>query len=98
MIYEYELDGPNIPSWIDDGGYFINPTNSKLIGYSTSSSVPSGTTTLTKAQLITRVLNLHATNRWNKVDTSDPVNFNEVEMTDTEVTAIVENWAAARGL
>mgnify|MGYP003111198766 CR=1 FL=1 len=98
MIYEYELDGSNIPSWIEDGGYFINPANSKLIGYSTSSSVPSGTTTLTKAQLITRVLNIHATNKWKKLDARDLVNFNEVEMTNDEVTAIVESWASARGL
>ena len=54
-IIQYSLDSGRIPSYISDGGYFWNTSDNTLIGIGSG-----GGTTLSKADLTTRVLSMHA--------------------------------------
>jgi hypothetical protein len=88
MIYDYTLENGKKPSWIEDGGYYKDPSNGKFIGYTTAgaNAVDPSSTNYTKAQLITRVLNIHA------------IAGDEVILTNAEVTSEVEAWCSERGL
>lgn len=97
MILEYllnkEFTGMRAPSWVEDGGYF-RKSDHTLIGWSPDESkrqyyIPDTVLTLTRAQLKTRVLNLHAANKFQKPDNSD--------MSTTEVEAMVDAWCNTRG-
>ena len=94
MIYDYTLENGKKPSWIEDGGYYKDPSNGKFIGYTTAgaNAVDPSSTNYTKAQLITRVLSIHANNPLAK-----PVAGDEVILTNAEVTAEVEAWCSERG-
>lgn len=69
MIVEYKLDaGPHgmvTPYWVKDGGYFQDPDNHTLVGWTPDKperefKVPDSVLVLNKEQMISRVLNIHA--------------------------------------
>ena len=91
-IIRYTKDNGNVPSYISDGGYFRNPSNSELIGIGSGG----GTTIANKADLITYVLSIHANYPFKKW--ADDSHVNQENKTDSEVTAIVNNWCTARGI
>ena len=91
-IIRYAKDNGNVPSYISDGGYFRNPSNSELIGIGSGG----GTTIANKADLITYVLSIHANYPFKKW--ADDSHVNQENKTDSEVTAIVNNWCTARGI
>ena len=90
-IIRYAKDNGNVPSYISDGGYFRNPSNSELIGIGSGG----GTTIANKADLITYVLSIHG----NYPFTSQPDKTkSSTTLNTSEVTAIVNNWCTARGI
>lgn len=103
MILEYKLHmtagGMMAPAWIEDGGYFMDSSNNTLIGWSPDEAdreyyIPDTVTTLTAAELDTRVLALHAANPYKTMP--DSPEGEERDMTDDEVSAMVTAWVNAR--
>ena len=90
-IIRYAKDNGNVPSYISDGGYFRNPSNSELIGIGSGG----GTTIANKADLITYVLSIHG----NYPFTSQPDKTkSSTTLNTSEVTTLVNNWCTARGI
>ena len=89
-IIRYSKDNGNIPSYISDGGYFANPANDELIGIGSG-----GGTTLSKADLITRVLSVHGSRPRTNI-TYDGAHVSN--KTNAEVTTEVNAWCTARGI
>lgn len=96
MIYEYmlirEMDRMRAPSWIEDGGYFYNPDNFTLVGWSPDEGVrqyyvPDTVTTLTRDTLLDRVLGINA-----RYPMEDP---DGNPMTNEQITAMVDAWVTA---
>jgi len=101
IILEYKLDateaGMKCPSWIDDGGYWSN-TDHTMVGVTRDNPefhIPSTVVRLTPAELETRQLAIHAANPMMKEGEtpSDPM----VEMTDAEVSTMIQDWVASKG-
>ena len=101
IILEYKLDatdaGMKCPPWIDDGGYWSN-TDHTMVGVTRDNPefhIPSTVVRLTPAELETRQLAIHAANPMMKEGEtpSDPM----VEMTDAEVSTIIQDWVASKG-
>tara|TARA_Y100001951_G_C11258995_1_gene251289 strand:+ start:773 stop:1081 length:309 start_codon:yes stop_codon:yes gene_type:complete len=100
-IVEYKLDPQDkprsfnpktIPSWITDGGYWINPDGSeKMIGVGLDGSIPEGTPTFTLAELQARQQAIHA-----EYPMPKPIPDKNEIMTDDEVNAVVKEWWDAR--
>ena len=100
-IVEYILDPQDkprsyspktIPSYITDGGYWMNPDGSeKMIGVGLEDSIPNDATIFTLAELQARQRAIHA-NYPMKVSSQ----FNADNMTDDEVDAFVKEWFDAR--
>lgn len=96
MIIEYKLDagphGMTIPAWVKDGGYYRDPDNFTMVGWTNDAprefKVPETVTVLDKAALTTRVLNIHGRYPMQKEDSEG----NPVNMTTDEVTAEVSTW------
>lgn len=90
------------PMWIRSGGHFIHPTDHSIIGWIVDNReyyIPDTVTTLTKADLVTRQLAIHATYPERKyIGTETEILAQEedtenwTDMTDAEVTAKVEAW------
>ena len=106
VIVEYILDPQDaprsfnpktIPSYITDGGYWLNPDGSeKMIGIGLEGSVPDGATTFTLSELQARQRAIHAVHPMKK---PDPTIFDpslREDMTDDEVDAVVKLWVDAR--
>jgi hypothetical protein len=101
MIVEYILnpqDKPRsynpktIPSYITDGGYWMNPDGSeKMIGVGLEGSIPDSITTYTLAELQARQRAIHAKYPM-KVDHMPDAE----DMTDDEVNAAIKAWVDAR--
>ena len=100
MILEYKLHrteaGMKAPAWVEDGGYFVDSTNNTYIGWSPDEAdreyyIPDTVTTLTAAELDTRVLAMHAADAFTK-----PSEDGETNMTNAEVSAMVTAWVNAR--
>ena len=99
-IVEYILDPQDkprayhpktIPSYITDGGYWINPDGSeKMIGIA-DDSVPDSLTTFTLEELQVRQRAIHAEYPMQV----DP-RLDADDMTDDQVNAAVEAWVDAR--
>tara|TARA_Y100001949_G_C15906588_1_gene295001 strand:+ start:244 stop:555 length:312 start_codon:yes stop_codon:yes gene_type:complete len=100
-IVEYILDPQDkprsyhpktIPSFISDGGYFVNPDGEMMIGIVESDDdVPDGIATFTLAELQARQRAIHAETPmkkewWHESD----------DMTDDEVNAVIKEWVDAR--
>lgn len=96
MIIEYKLDagpqGMTIPNWVKDGGYYTDPDNFTMVGWTNDAprefKVPETVTVLDKAGLTTRVLNIHGRHALKKVNSNGEI----VDMTTDEVTAEVSTW------
>jgi hypothetical protein len=90
-IIQYTLVNGTAPNYITDGGYFLNPSDNTLIGIGSG-----GGTTLSKADLTTRVLSMHASLPW-KLDGGSPPSETR-NLTNDEVTAQINTWCTARGI
>ena len=90
------------PMWIREPGHFTNPADNTMVGWVVDNAeyyVPDTVTTLTKADLVTRQLGIHAANpeRIYTGSETDPMAQEEDtenwrDKTDAEVTAEVEAW------
>jgi len=101
IILEYKLDatdaGMKCPPWVDDGGYWSN-TDHTMVGVTRDNPefhIPSTVVRLTPAELEARQLAIHAANpMMQEGETpSDPM----VEMTDAEVSTMIQDWVASKG-
>ena len=59
-VIRYTLDSGSIPNYITDGGHFLNTADGTMIGIGSGG----GTTIASKADLLTYVLSLHASNTY----------------------------------
>ena len=101
VIVEYILDPQDkprsyhpktIPSFITDGGHWINPDGSeKLIGIGKEGSIPDSATTFTLAELQARQRAVHAEYPM-KVSPQHDAD----DMTDDEVNAEIKAWVDER--
>ena len=101
MIIEYKMHmtagGMRTHEWIEDGGYFHDTATNTFVGWSPDEAdreyyVPDTVTTMTQAELNTKVLAMHSANKFTKV-ADDGTQSN---MTNAEVTAMVNAWVEAR--
>ena len=106
-VIEYKLHAINsqkhmqAPHWVTDGGNWYNPADKTFVGWTPAEAdreyyVPDTVTTLTKAELNTRMLAIHAINKFQKikVPTTDPLNTPDTfeDMTNAEVTTMSNDW------
>lgn len=93
MIVEYKLDaGPNgmiTPYWVKDGGYFSDPDNHTMLGWTPNKptrefKVPDSVLVLDINQCIERVLDIHA--RYPMRDPEDNI------LSTQAITELVTNW------
>jgi len=98
MIIEYmlvrEMGSKRAPSWVEDGGYFMDPDNNTLIGWSPDLAnrdyyVPDSVTELTRAELKTRVRGINANYPMTDQDGN--------ELSDSAIEAIVVAWCDDHG-
>ena len=89
-IIRYTLDNKRIPGYISDGGYWGDVDDSTLVGVGSG-----GGTTMSQADLITRVLNIHGRYPFIEYDSSSPTGRTR---TTDEVTTMVNEWCTARGI
>ena len=100
-IVEYKLDPQDkprsyhpktIPSYITDGGYWLNPDGSEMmIGVGLEGSIPDSLTTFTLEELQARQRAIHAEYPMKK-----PTPYEYGPMTDDEVNAVIKDWVDAR--
>ena len=79
-----------VPIWIIDRGHWPNQANHTYVGWVKPESereyyVPDSVTELSKSDLVTRVLGMHAVNPLTDPDTEENVS-------DSAVTTMVESW------
>ena len=106
-VIEYKLHVINsqkhmqAPHWVTDGGNWYNPADKTLVGWTPAETdrdyyVPDTVTTLTKAELNTRLLGIHAVKKYQKrtsaSDPTDPTTFTFEDMTEAEVTTMSNDW------
>ena len=89
-IIKYTLDNKAIPSYISDGGYWGDVDDSTLIGVGSG-----GGETISQSDLITRVLGIHT--RYPFVTSVSNI-ADETELSNSEVTELVNNWCTAKGV
>ena len=86
-----------IPSYITDGGYWMNPDGSeKMIGVGLEGSIPDDATTFTLAELQARQRAIHAEYPMKKYDYSIVDHSQREDMTVDEVNAAVKEWVDER--
>ena len=101
-VIEYKLHAINsqkhmqAPAWVTDGGHWKSPIDNTLVGWTPAEAdrdyyVPDTVTTLTKAELNTRLLAIHANTKYQKQTTPGDLNTFE-DMTDAEVTTMSNDW------
>ena len=98
-IIEYKLDPQDkprsfhpktIPSYVTNGGYFMNPDGEKMIGVGLEGSIPDSVETFTLAELQARQRAIHANYPMKKgLERED-------NMTDDEVDALIKTWVDER--
>ena len=98
MILEYmlirESGAKRAPSWVEDGGDFLNPDDNTMVGWSPNLAdrdyyVPDSVTELTRAELKTRV---------RSIDSNYPMlDIEGNELSDSAVDAIVDAWCDSHG-
>jgi len=98
MILEYKLHmtpgGMKAPDWIDDGGYFAE--GNKLIGWTRDNPefyIPNTVVVLTPAELEAKILAQHAKNTF---QVEDEETGDVRDMTNAEVSAMVDNWVESK--
>jgi predicted membrane-bound mannosyltransferase len=101
MIIEYKMHmtagGMRTPDWVEDGGYFPDTATNTFVGWSPDEAdreyyVPDTVTTMTQTELNTKVLAIHSSNKFQKRDDDGTMS----NMTNAEVTAMVNAWVEAR--
>ena len=85
-IIKYHIENRRCPSYITDGGYF--PVGNDLIGIGSG-----GGTELSKSQLLSYVMADHNSTTYTKF-----VRGEFVDMSDSEVTTMVNNWCTWKGV
>ena len=109
-IVEYILDpqdkprsynSKTIPSYITDGGYWMNPDGSeKMIGVGLEGSIPDVVTTFTLAELQARQRAIHAEYPMKGSIIQDGMrlwyHYDADDLTDDEVDTLVKAWVDAR--
>jgi hypothetical protein len=102
MIIEYMLireAGKKLaPSWVEDGGYFIDPDNKTLVGWSPDLAdrdyyVPDTVVELDRAGLVARVLDINT--RYPAMKAGE--DGAPVAVTDEELEAMANAWCDAHG-
>ena len=96
--YKFQISetGRNvIPGYVEDRGHWYNPADHTYVGWVKAEAdreywVPDTIEELTKAEMVTRVLGMHATNPMMAMDSDGTAS--ETEMTNDEVTTMVEAW------
>jgi FMN-dependent NADH-azoreductase len=96
--YKFQISetGRNvIPGYVEDRGHWYNPADHTYVGWVKAEAdreywVPDTIEELTKAEMVTRVLGMHATNPMMAMDSEGVVT--ETPMTNDEVTTMVEAW------
>ena len=98
MILEYmlirEMGVKRAPSWVEDGGYFTDPDDKTLIGWTPDLAdrdyyVPDSVVELTRAELKTRVRD---------IDTRYPMlDADGNEVSDADIDAMVDVWCDTHG-
>lgn len=103
MIVEYkmvrEMDQTRAPSWVLDSGYFQHPDDFSMVGTTKNDDVrefyvPDTVVRLTRQQLIDRTLGINA-----KYPMQKPSGDHNqmVNMSDAEITDMVNQWCNQRG-
>ena len=98
-VIEYKLHAVDpgqalqTPHWVIDGGNWYNPAERTLVGWTPAEAdrayyVPDTVTTLTKAELNTRMLAIHANTKYQKTTGVDTFE----DMTNAEVTTMSNDW------
>jgi hypothetical protein len=102
MILEYMLireAGKKLaPSWVEDGGYFPDPDNKTLIGWSPDLAdrdyyVPDSVIELNRAGLIARVQDINTRYPGQKPGENGEM----VPVTDADISTMVSTWCDAHG-
>lgn len=94
-IIKYQLDNGRIPSYITDGGYFL--IGNYMIGIGSG-----GGTELSKSELLAYIMADHNSSTYQKVEgevmgrQDRPIVM--VDMSDSEVTAMVNDWCTWKGI
>ena len=89
--------GMRTPEWVEDGGYFSDEATNTKVGWSPEEAdreyyVPDTVTTMTEAELKTKLLAMHATTKFQKSDGDGTMS----DMTNAEVNTMAADWVAAR--
>jgi len=91
MIVEYKLDagphGMHTPYWVKDGGYYRDPDNSTMVGWTPDVrefKVPDSVLRLTKETLTQRVLGINA--RYPMLDMQGNA------LSDEQIAQMVSDW------
>ena len=93
-IVEYTLESNIIPSYIIDGGYWMNPDGSeKMIGIGNENSIPDSLTKFTLEGLQARQRAIHAVYPMEKYNLNMET---KIELTDDEVNTTIKEWVDAR--
>ena len=101
MIIEYKMHmtagGMRTPEWIEDGGYFSDAATNTMVGWSPEEAdreyyVPDTVTTMTEAELKTKLLAMHSANKFQKQADDGTM----ADMTNAEVNTMAAEWVAAR--
>ena len=84
-----------VPGYVIDRGHWYSPIDQTLVGWCKPESerqywVPDTIVELSKADLVTRVLAIHAVSPY--LNPNDDPAAEDSPMTDAEVTAMVEGW------
>ena len=96
--YKFQISetGRNvIPGYVEDRGHWYNPADFTYVGWVKAEAdreywVPDTIEELTKAELVTRVLGMHATNPIKAMDSDG--SMSDTDLTNDEVTTMVETW------
>jgi hypothetical protein len=101
MIIEYKMHmtagGMRTPEWVEDGGYFSDDATNTKVGWSPDEAdreyyVPDTVTTMTLAELKTKLLAMHETTKFQKAADNGTMS----DMTNAEVNTMAADWVAAR--
>ena len=101
MIIEYKMHmtagGMRTPEWVEDGGYFQDTATNTMVGWSPDEAdreyyVPDTVTTMTEAELKTKLLAMHSSNKFQKMGDDGTMS----DMTNAEVNTMAADWVAAR--
>ena len=89
--------GMRTPEWIEDGGYFSDAATNTMVGWSPEEAdreyyVPDTVTTMTEAELKTKLLAMHSANKFQKQADDGTMS----DMTNAEVNTMAAEWVAAR--